>query len=302
MGSSSSTRRSPGSEPSRLSTPTGQSSRSPTARRVSSPRRPTCPGKVGARTLGVEIPSHERLRPCKRSPRRLTRNSVHRDSRRALGLRSAACRDRAWSLATRACRTPTHDEARAPHLVRAGGLLTAVSRARRRGGTVLSRRDPAHCSSEPLVSAPRATAASAAGDDNEVMAGVKAGCVDALGVLYDRYCAGSHGRCVATTATPKKPSRKPSSRSGRPAGTISPSAAKLLQGCCRSRVTARSTSRAATNRTPHTAPATGISRRCPHVSVQAVGRLGRGEQGRDRLAVEVGGDRGGEVLVHAAAL
>ena len=31
-------------------------------------------------------------------------------------------------------------------------------------------------------------AARSAGDDNEVMASVKAGSVDALGVLYDRYC------------------------------------------------------------------------------------------------------------------
>ncbi|MGI8728978.1 MAG: sigma factor [Solirubrobacteraceae bacterium] len=31
-------------------------------------------------------------------------------------------------------------------------------------------------------------AACSAGDDNEVMASVKAGSVDALGVLYDRYC------------------------------------------------------------------------------------------------------------------
>jgi len=31
-------------------------------------------------------------------------------------------------------------------------------------------------------------AGSGAGDDNEVMAGVKAGSVDALGVLHDRYC------------------------------------------------------------------------------------------------------------------
>ena len=31
-------------------------------------------------------------------------------------------------------------------------------------------------------------AARGAGDDNEVMASVKVGSVDALGVLYDRYC------------------------------------------------------------------------------------------------------------------
>jgi len=38
------------------------------------------------------------------------------------------------------------------------------------------------------VSALGATAGNLAGDDNQVMADVKAGSVDALGVLYDRYC------------------------------------------------------------------------------------------------------------------
>lgn len=38
------------------------------------------------------------------------------------------------------------------------------------------------------MSALGATSASGMGDDNEVMADVKAGCVDALGVLYERYC------------------------------------------------------------------------------------------------------------------
>ncbi len=33
------------------------------------------------------------------------------------------------------------------------------------------------------------------------------------------------------------------------------------------------------------------------VSVQGVARSDRGEQGGDRLAVEIGGDRGGEVFV-----
>ena len=41
------------------------------------------------------------------------------------------------------------------------------------------------------MSAPTA-AARGAGDDNEVMASVKAGSVDALGVLYDRYCDRAH--------------------------------------------------------------------------------------------------------------
>ena len=38
------------------------------------------------------------------------------------------------------------------------------------------------------------------------------------------------------------------------------------------------------------------------VTVHGVGRSGWGEQGGDRLAVEVGGDRGGQVLVQATAL
>ncbi|MBA3746001.1 MAG: sigma-70 family RNA polymerase sigma factor [Solirubrobacterales bacterium] len=38
------------------------------------------------------------------------------------------------------------------------------------------------------MSAPNSPAGSGAGDDNEIMAAVKAGSVDALGVLYERYC------------------------------------------------------------------------------------------------------------------
>ena len=39
-----------------------------------------------------------------------------------------------------------------------------------------------------------------------------------------------------------------------------------------------------------------------NVGVQGVGRLGRGEERGDRLVVEVGGDRGGQVFVDAPVL
>ena len=44
------------------------------------------------------------------------------------------------------------------------------------------------------------------------------------------------------------------------------------------------------------------SRRAADVGVQGVGRLGRGEERGDRLVVEVGGDRGGQVFVDAPVL
>ncbi len=77
-------------------------------------------------------------------------------------------------------------------------------------------------------------AARGAGDDNEVMASVKAGSLDALGVLYDRYCDRAYriARSVCRDDGRAQEAVQETFISiWRPAKATSSSAATSLRGC-----------------------------------------------------------------------